>query len=127
MRIRSRAKACAEDGDSTLSRWWANKYKRPPNDPLYRRRTLASLVQEMFEDLYVSRTAVLDALQRASGTRANDLQEQLAAINRALAEPSKLGDGPMLTGDAVVDEWEEQLARGEMPDFEKHTRSGKTR
>src|SRR5262245_26070763 len=97
-RIRQRAERSATGTDSVLRRWRSHKYKRPANDRLFVKRTLGSLVEEMFEDLFVRRDEVKDELKTASGARRAQLEETLSALTQALADP----DAPsVLKGDFV--------------------------
>jgi hypothetical protein len=84
------------------------------------RRTPASLIQEMLEDLYARREEIAHELKDASGVARVRLMEMIESIDRALDDPKKLiDDGPVITGDPLVDEWERAIARGEMPDLTK--------
>lgn len=83
----------------------------------------------MLEDLYVRREEILRDLPEASGVRLVELQESLAAIDKALADPKKLAleEGEFVpTGDPLVDSWELALSRGETPDLEAGRPARKT-
>ena len=75
----------------------------------------------MLEDLFVRREEILHEMKEASGVRLMELQDQLATIDKALADPKKLAleQGDYVpTGDPLVDSWELALSRGETPDLE---------
>lgn len=75
----------------------------------------------MLEDLFVRREEIVHEMKEANGQRLVDLQDSLAAIDKALADPKRLAleDGDFVpTGDPLVDSWELALSRGETPDLE---------
>lgn len=76
-----------------MRRWWCKKYQLPPTSPLYLAYTREQLFIEFMEDIYEN--------PPPGGV------------------PLDLGDHLVFkTGDPVVDKWEEQYARGEMPDLD---------
>lgn len=100
-----------------LRRWWAKKYNRPPTDPMFTGQTVAELELEMFEDLLLQREEIMEKLdehghdQRERG----ELRERLAEINEVFEIETDLGE------DSLIDEWERQIAEGEVPDLSKTT------
>jgi hypothetical protein len=68
----------------------------------------------------VRREGIVQDLKDATGIARARLMEALESIDRALEDPRKLIDvGPVVTGDPLVDEWEQAIAWGETPDFTK--------
>jgi hypothetical protein len=75
-----------------LSRWWSKKYRLPSNHELFQEQTLHDLMAEFFVDQYEKRP--IEAHRNENG----EIQ---------------FTD----TGDEMIDKWEEQIARGEIPDL----------
>lgn len=117
-RLKKRAarEAKGATGNSFLANWWSKKYGLPPNHELFTSRTPASLYQEYFEWLHERRDELQSALQEARGQERFGLIDQITSITAILEGQENAG--PMVTGDALVDEWEEMLDRGAMPDLE---------
>lgn len=99
-----------------VSRWWSQKYRRPPNDPLFESRPLLAWVREMYEDAY-EKAGDLEALLDDPDTR----QEERRAISQKLRKLYKaLGERDTTWGeDPLIDKWERELAEGKIPDLEE--------
>lgn len=76
---------------------------------------MAELNQEMIEDLLVRKRELLAELTDEEDEprlqRRQELHRQLQYINRALGDP-------MESDDALVDQWERDLAEGRVPNLE---------
>jgi len=115
-RIFQAAKANVENGLANLKRWWSKKYKLPPNHLLFRDQTFPELNQEMMEDLLLRRKEVVIELEEDDDkpkSRREVLLEQLRILNNAIGD----GEDIKVTQDDLADYWDEQLAKGEMPDL----------
>lgn len=112
-RVRQRAEREVESGLSSLKRWWSGKYKLPPNHALFLEQSVAELNQEMIEDLLVRKRELLAALadEDQSIKEQQELSRQLRAVLAALGDPID-------TGDELVDQWEQDLEEGRVPDLE---------
>lgn len=78
-------------------------------------QTVAELELEMFEDLLLQREEIMEKLDEHGhdqGERA-EMRERLAEINEVFGIELDVGE------DALIDEWERQIAQGEVPDFSK--------
>lgn len=118
IRLKRKAEKNVESGRTLLERWWSEKYKLPANHELFRERTEASLTIEWFEDLYVRRAEINAELKEAPPERKIQLMEQLTAVDRVLSDAPKTDlNAPFVTGDPLVDKWEQELAEGGMPDL----------
>ncbi|OGO08145.1 MAG: hypothetical protein A2Y61_00225 [Chloroflexi bacterium RBG_13_60_13] len=105
-----------KEGLGRLKRWWSNKYKRPPTDPLFENQTAAELRLEMYEDLLAQREEILERMEGESDMRERrDLHERLSKIN------GMFGFAPDQGQDDLIDEWERDLAEGRVPDLTKKT------
>ena len=82
-------------GIAFLRRWWCKKYHQPPHSELFLQYTFLDLLTEFFEDHYEQNRKEMYKME----------QELTGAVRL----PSH--------GDSMVEKWEEQLARGEMPDL----------
>ena len=82
---------------------------------------MAELSIEMYEDLYARRDEVMRSLKDVSGAKERlDLMEALQGLDEALGERREADeDGPMITGDPLVDKWERELAEGKMPNLDE--------
>ena len=112
-RVRRRAEREVKGGIAGLRRWWSQKYKLPPNHPLFLEQSVAELNQEMVEDLLIRKREVEAELENED-TRMSERQElsrQLRALNEALGEPPE-------TGDELIDQWEKDLEEGRVPNLE---------
>lgn len=121
-RLRKAAKANHASGLSALKRWWVGKYKLPPTHPLFEGQSMAALTLEMFEDLYVRREEIKRDLKDVSSAKERlELMDALQKLDEALGERDEATDpnGPMVTGDPLVDRWERELAAGRMPDLDE--------
>lgn len=118
LRLKKQAEKNVESGRTLLERWWSEKYKLPANHKLFLGRTEASLTVEWFEDLFAQRAEVEQALKSAPATERGGLLERLAALNSFLVEKTPDAvDVPFVTGDPLVDKWEQELAAGLEPDL----------
>ena len=100
-----------------LRRWWSKKYTLPPNHPLFEDRSYGSLLTEYYEDVMDRRQEVADMMAQGLGNRTKQL-ELLRDIDALLGDTKTTEDvGTIVTGDPEVDEWERQIARGELPDW----------
>lgn len=75
-----------------LSRWWSRKYKLPSNHELFEEQTLGDLLTEFYIDVFEKKPI--------EAHRNEDGEIQFSE-----------------TGDELIDKWEEQIARGEIPDL----------
>jgi predicted transcriptional regulator len=86
----------------------------PSSSALFEDRTQADLEAEMFADLYVTQEDLQGRLENTMDpAERHRLVTQLGAIARALGEQEELVE------DALIDEWERDLAEGRTPDLEK--------
>lgn len=112
MRLKRKAKQNLELGLARLRRWWSNKYKLPPNSPLFMEQTQAELQLEMFEDLMVRREELRQRLRDGETEgQASKILEQINAINKALEDEVEVQDD-------LIDQWERDLAEGRIPDLD---------
>lgn len=107
--LKRKAKSALNDGSANIRNWWMRKYEMPPTHDLFVAQTQAALLQEMFEDLYRKRAEVEKDLDESLENR-EGLLKQLQGLNKALDEEQDSDD--------LFDEWEEALARGEIPDLD---------
>jgi hypothetical protein len=116
MRLRKAAQRAVKSERFSLARWWSNKYKRPPNDPLFLGKSEAFWLQEMFEDIY-ERKAELEAQLEDETLRLEErrvLSQKLRAILRSL------GEKDVTKGeDSLIDKWEAELEAGITPDLDE--------
>lgn len=109
-RLKATARENLRSGNERVRRWWCDKYKRPPNHPLFVGRSYADWTVEMVEDLLERRDEIeqqiKDGLLPASK---GDLI--LQRIAEALGEETE-------GGDALFDQWERDIAEGRIPDLE---------
>lgn len=75
-----------------LARWWVKKYQLPSNHNLFLSRTPFDLLVELFTDKY---------------------EERPIESYRNEAGEIQFKD----TGDDLIDRWEEQIAKGQIPDL----------
>ncbi len=111
------AKKAVSEGSSYIRRWWSNKYKRPPTDPLFEASSLAEWVHEMYEDLY-ERKAEIEAQLEDEMTPMKErtfLMTRLRNVNKILQEDLKDSDDPL------IDRWEQELLEGKVPDLDERT------
>jgi hypothetical protein len=76
----------------------------------------------MFEDLYARRDEVAADLKNVSGARERlELMEALQSLDEALGDrrASTEEDGPMITGDPLIDKWEREFAEGKVPNLDE--------
>ena len=114
-RLKTQALEEAEgDGDFTfLRQWWAERYKRPPNDPSLERLTPAELELAMYRDL-ISRKKELES----------QLENSAPGVNRtkivdAIGEIDELMTGVNSAADPLIDKWEREIAEGKIPDLDE--------
>ena len=93
-----------------MEQWWSEKYKRPPNHPLYQNRTVGDLKQEMWEDLYQRKNELEKQLDDAPMDEREHIMESLRGIYGALGIEC---DGE----DDLIDQWERELEEGLTPDL----------
>jgi len=114
--LKQRAKENLESGLAQLRRWWAGKYKLPPNHSLFEGQSTAELTLEYFEDLMVERQGIRARLDDEDRVLKTDEVDALFArwneIQRALDEPEEVQDD-------LIDEWERELEAGRIPDLDK--------
>lgn len=87
--------AAARLRTESLQRWWCKKYNRPRKDPLLSEYTLEELMIEYLEDRIE---------EDPSEEFPRDVQESGRYVHK--------------TGDAVVDQWQEDAASGRTIDFD---------
>jgi len=112
-KVRRRAEREVKSGIAGLKRWWSQKYKLPPNHPLFLEQSVAELNQEMVEDLLIRKREVMAELENEE-TRMRERQElgrQLRALNEALGDKQE-------SEDELIDQWERDLEEGRIPDLE---------
>jgi len=97
-------------GAANLRRWWCKKYKRPSNDPLLLELSEPELLEEWYEDLYAEKRDLESALEEGD-VDYHSTTRRLRTICEALEESGEAFYDPL------IDKWEEQLARGEIPDL----------
>ena len=108
---RKRAKDKWKSGEVALDRWWSKKYSLPPNHELFLNRTRSSLEEEWLMDL-MDRREELELELKAKPKNAAAIKKQIVEIDKALGSTTEVEDK-----DDLLDRWEEQIARGERPDF----------
>ena len=101
-------------GLATAKRWWANKYKLPPNHELFQSLSLSELLIEMYEDLMMTKRELLQDLEKARGEERADLVERIGHIDRILN-----GGEQKFSTDPLIDKWEKEWADGQMPDLDE--------
>lgn len=121
-RLKKRAEKNVESGRTLLARWWSDKYNLPVNHALFLQRTEASITIEWYEDMYARRSEIKARLSSHDPKLSSDqrvtLMDQLAAIDRVLNSRADVDiDTPFVTGDPLVDKWEQELAAGHLPDL----------
>lgn len=87
------------------------KYKRPPNDPLFQARSWAEWQIERYEDLLQLRADLLEHMEsgQSGGKQALSALSALDAV---------LGETATVVGDPLIDRWEKDLAEGREPDLD---------
>ena len=94
---------------------WSNKYKLPPNHPLFLDRSVGAHLTEYFRD-YKNRKEELQAqvdILSQPEERTKTI-EAIAEIDRMLGYVEDLAG----SGDPLADLWEKQFQMGEEPDLE---------
>jgi hypothetical protein len=109
-RLKEVARSNWESGMTGIKRWWVNKYKLPPNHPLFLERSLSEWTLEMYEDLFAQRSEVESELEEGDG-ETEELLQRLNAINRALGDEE-------LPQDDLFDQWERDVEAGRIPDLD---------
>jgi hypothetical protein len=75
---------------------------------------------EYFEDMHERRGELLEQLKQADDIQVKSrLSELLARIEKALGQDEPEEGTPFVTGDPLVDKWEQELMEGRMPDLEE--------
>ena len=110
--LRLQAKRNVTAGMVGLKHWWIDKYKLPATHKLFQKQSLAELQLEYFEDLEYRRMEIENELKSGQTQDSGHLQKQLMEIEKALGEK-------VTSGDPLLDKWDEQLARGEIPDLDE--------
>ena len=87
------------------------KYRLPASHSLFEEQSLADLLLERYEDLYDEKRT-LEKMLRSGGRGYAAMKERLDVLCAALGEQTT-------TGDSLVDRWEAQIARGEIPDLDE--------
>lgn len=108
-RLKARAKKSLDDGMVQIKRWWAERYKLPPNHQLFTSRSLAEHMQDMYEDLIYRRDEIERNLNEGEGDSKTQMR-QLSVINRVLGEAEEEQDD-------LFDQWERDLEAGLIPDL----------
>lgn len=109
-RLKARARENLANGNERIRRWWCDKYKRPPNHPLFLERSYAEWSIEMIEDLLERQAEIIQQMRDGViKTRIGD--EMLARISDALGEEA-------ISEDPLFDQWERDIAAGKEPDLE---------
>ena len=99
-------------GMARLRRWWAGKYKLPPNSALFMEQTQAELSQEMFEDLMMRRDELRVQLEDGdSDGEGSRLLEEINSINKILGYDTEVQDD-------LWDQWERDIEEGRVPDLD---------
>ena len=88
--------------------WWAKKYNLPPNHELLLRRSPASLLREMFDDLVAKRDELTELVDDKNYDQ-RVVVENLTRINKILGV---LDDPKTLRADPVAEEWEAAVISG---------------
>jgi hypothetical protein len=119
-RIKQWAKTHLQTAQGALRAWYVERH---PHSLSFDDRALGEVLEEFYFDV-ASRVQMLrerfDTLSAAEQQRLTALEELLEEN-----EPTELDseDDPWLkahhTGDRLVDKWEKQIARGEMPDLDE--------
>jgi len=99
-------------GLAKLKNWWSEKYKLPSNHKLFMDRSISGLNLEMYEDLYIKKEELENALENTGGREYTDLVKRLNAISRAL-------DGEGYEDDPLIAKWERELLEGIVPNLEE--------
>lgn len=110
-RIKQAAMQNWKSGMTTIKRWWVDKYRLPPNHPLFTECSISEWTQEMHEDLLARKAEIEADLEDARGDT-EPLMRQLAAVNKALGDKEAIGE------DDLIDEWERELEMGRVPDLD---------
>lgn len=111
--IRERAKAKVEDeGRTFLERWWSEKYGLPANDERFSGRSLASLLQEFYEDLAIERRKVKKGLEDIETTGREELKRRLRLLDHILEGDVDDGDFDP-DRDPEMERWLEKMRAGE--------------
>lgn len=89
-----------------------DKYKRPPNDPLYQARSWVEWRIEMYEDLMSRRDELKEGIK--DGTLDQGKADSLIrAIEAVLEEKAPQSDDPL------IDKWEAELEAGLVPNLDE--------
>lgn len=86
-------------------------------------RTPGSLLQELLEDLIARREELEQQLKQSNGVDAQSIMDKIELIDQAVNDPKSLAtpqdgvEGPMVTGDPLIDRWEAELFQGKTPDL----------
>ncbi len=96
-----------------LQRWWVEKYKLPPNHPLFLERTTVSLRLEQYEDMLVRRDELLEKMKEAPDSKSKSvLLESANDIGEFFGLRAEVED-------ELVDKWERELEAGDVPDLDE--------
>jgi hypothetical protein len=111
--LKREARRNVDSGLGRLKRWWAKKYKLPPNHELFRTQTVASLLTEFYEDLYHEKDGLEARLESEDEAASHaSLRERVRTLNKILNEQI---EAP--AADDLIDLWERELAAGSKPDL----------
>ena len=118
-RIKKRAKRNVETGATRLEHWFIQKYKLPASHALFRRRSQAELLTEMFEDLWRQKAEIESRLLEADAHERGKLITALGTLRQILeADREEEVEGFVPTGDPLADQWERDLLAGRDPDLD---------
>jgi hypothetical protein len=109
--LKAKAISNMDLGMTQIKQWWSNKYKLPPNHELFLNQSMAEHTQEMYEDALYRRREIKAELEDGDGD-SSVLLKQLNALNKLLGEEQEVQDD-------LFEKWEQQVARGEIPDLDE--------
>lgn len=113
-----------------LRAWWKDKYQTQQSVP-FEQRTLGGLIREYYEDAAIELTRLRGKLS-AEG-HDPDVEVRITELERlfsdadtdlqALNAEESLDNWHVArsTGDSLADQWEQQIARGEVPDMDEES------
>lgn len=119
-RIKQWAKTHLQTAQGSLRAWYNERH---PIHVSFDDRALGEVLEEFYFDVASRVQALRERLDSLSAVQ----QEQLSTLEELLEEQppsiSEPDEDPWLkahrTGDRLVDKWEQQIARGEMPDLDE--------
>ena len=98
-----------------MEAWWSERYKLPPNHPLFRHQSLSEILEEFLMVKAVEKQQLERDLESGdlSGEQQAAVKNQILHLDAVLEGRIEVG-----TGDPLADFWEAQIEAGLEPDLD---------